>query len=259
MSAALSPVVFVGHGNPMNALADNAWTRAWRQLSHELPRPRAVLAISAHWYIEGLAVTAMGRPRTIHDFGGFPRELSEVRYPAPGDPSLARRVAELLAPRPVALDTSDWGLDHGTWSVLTHVFPQADVPVVQLSVDAMAPASVHHEIGRALSPLREEGILILGSGNVVHNLRAFRWRSGEEPSYPWASRFEDFVRKCLLAGDHAPLIAYEEHPDSRLAIPTPDHYLPLLPVLGAGGSSRAAILCDGIDGASVSMLSVRLG
>ena len=168
------PALFLGHGNPLNALMDNAYTRAWRELGARTPRPRAVLAISAHWYVPGTAVTIAEAPRTIHDFGGFPRALYEVRYPAPGDPELARRVQRMLAPLAVALDES-WGLDHGTWSVLRHVYPDADVPVVQLSIDESRPSSFHYDIGRRLAPLREEGVLIVGSGNIVHNLHAYAW------------------------------------------------------------------------------------
>lgn len=164
------PAVFLGHGSPMNALNQNAWTRAWAGLGSSLPRPRAVLAVSAHWYLPALAVTAMAEPRTIHDFGGFPRALYEIRYPAPGDAALAARVQQLLAPLPVIADHA-WGLDHGTWSVLRHMYPQADVPVVQLSIDARQPPRFHHELGARLRTLRAEGILILGSGNVVHNLQ----------------------------------------------------------------------------------------
>ena len=168
------PVIFFGHGNPMNALSQNPYSEGWRQVGKTIPRPRAVLAISAHWYIQGTAVTAMERPRTIHDFGGFPRELFEVQYPAPGDPKLAIRIRELLKPINVKLDHS-WGVDHGTWSVLTHTFPEADVPIVQLGIDKMKPPAFHYEVGKRLAPLRDEQILIIGSGNLVHNLHAYAW------------------------------------------------------------------------------------
>jgi 4,5-DOPA dioxygenase extradiol len=255
------PAIFLGHGNPMNALQENAWTRAWGALGAALaPRPRAVLAISAHWYIPATALTAMAAPRTIHDFGGFPRELFAVRYPAPGDPALAARVAELLAPLPVAADRS-WGLDHGTWSVLCHMFPQADVPVVQLSIDETRPPAFHYELGTHLRSLRDEGVLIVGSGDVVHNLEAYAWGGRPAQPYDWALRFERTVRERLVAGDHAALIDYPAlGDDALLSVPTPEHYLPLLYVLGASHpGERLSFPAEGIDGGSVSMLGVRFG
>lgn len=260
MSARL-PAVFLGHGNPMNALGENAWTRAWAGLGAALaPRPRAVLAISAHWYVAGTAVTAMAAPRTIHDFGGFPRELFAMRYGAPGDPALAARVAALLAPLGVRADQS-WGLDHGTWSVLCHVFPQADVPVVQLSIDETRPPAFHHELGTRLRPLRDEGVLIVGSGDVVHNLEAYAWGGRPAEPYDWATRFERTVRERLVAGDHATLIDYPAiGDDALLSVPTPEHYLPLLYVLGASVPGESVTFpTEGIDGGSVSMLAVRFG
>lgn len=190
------PAIFFGHGNPMNALQHNPYTEAWKRIGEALPRPRAVLSISAHWFVPETGVTVTTAPRTIHDFGGFPGELYQVKYPAPGDPALARRVQKLLAPLPVNLDET-WGLDHGTWSVLCHVYPQADVSVVQLSIDATQPASFHYEIGKRLAPLRDEGVLIAGSGNLVHNLRAYAWGQEAEP-LDWALRFEDQARQMLL-------------------------------------------------------------
>ena len=254
------PALFLGHGNPMNALLDNDYTRAWRRLGAAAPAPRAILAISAHWYVPGSAVTIATAPRTIHDFGGFPRELYEVRYPAPGDPELARRVQRLLAPLPVALDDA-WGLDHGTWSVLRHLHPGADVPVVQLSIDETRPASFHFEIGRRLAPLRGEGILILGSGNLVHNLHAYAWGRHPAEPYDWAVRFERRARQLMLAGELEPLVAYETlGPDALLSIPTPDHYLPLLYVLGARRADETiAFPIEGVDGGSISMLAVEVG
>jgi 4,5-DOPA dioxygenase extradiol len=255
------PAVFLGHGNPMNALQQNAWTRAWAALGAGLaPRPRAVLAISAHWYIAGTAVTAMTAPRTIHDFGGFPRELFAVRYPAAGDPALAGRVTELLAPLPVERDQS-WGLDHGTWSVLCHVFPEADVPVVQLSIDGTQPPAFHYELGTRLRPLRDEGVLILGSGDVVHNLEAYAWGRHPAQPYDWALRFESTVCERLVAGDYASLINYSAFGnDALLSVPTPEHYLPLLYVLGTSVPGEFVTFpTEGIDGGSVSMLAVRFG
>lgn len=254
------PTIFFGHGNPMNAVRDIAWSRSWAAVGRRLPRPRAVLSVSAHWYLPGTAVTAMAEPRTIHDFGGFPRELFEVDYPAPGDPALARRLEELLAPVPVRADRS-WGLDHGTWSVLRHVFPEADVPVVQLSVDETQPPAFHYGLGRQLSALREEGILLIGSGNVVHNLHTYAWGRHSVQPFDWASRFESTVRDLILKGDYRSLVDYASlGPDAELSIPTPDHYLPLLYVLGAGGEDdTVSFPTEGMDSGSISMLSVRLG
>jgi 4,5-DOPA dioxygenase extradiol len=244
----------------MNALQSNAWTRGWSALGAALPRPRAVLAVSAHWYIARTAVTAMAEPRTIHDFGGFPRELFAVRYPAAGDPALAARVQSLLAPLAVSAD-DDWGLDHGTWSVLCHLFPRADVPVVQLSIDETQPPAFHYELGARLRPLREEGILLLGSGDIVHNLQTYAWGRHPQEPYDWALRFEERVRQGLTSGEHAPLVDYPRlGPDAMLAVPTPDHYLPLLYVLGASlPGERVSFPVEGIDGGSVSMLAVQFG
>ena len=254
------PAIFFGHGNPMNAVQRNAYTEGWAAIGARIPRSRAVLAVSAHWYLSGTAVTAMAAPRTIHDFGGFPSELYEIRYPAPGDPELARRVRSLLAPVPVQLD-EQWGLDHGTWSVLCHVFPDADVPVVQVSIDATQPAVFHYELGRQLAPLRDEGILIIGSGNLVHNLRTYAW--GRQPAKPfdWAVRFEQRVWELLVAADDDPLINYEaQGRDAMLAVPTPDHYLPLLYVIALRREGEhVSFPVQGIDGGSVSMLTVQIG
>lgn len=254
------PAIFFGHGNPMNALERNAWTDGWADRGAQIPRPGAVLCVSAHWYIPGTAVTAMPVPRTIHDFGGFPRELYQVTYPAPGDVELAHRVRTLLAPVPVDLDRH-WGLDHGTWSVLRHVFPGGDIPIVQLSIDGTQPASFHYELGKRLAPLRDEGILIIGSGNLVHNLHAYAWGQHAAEPYDWAVRFEERVRKLLLAGDDDPLINYETlGPDAMLSVPTPDHYLPLLYVSALrrkGEHIRFPV--EGFDGGSISMLAGQIG
>lgn len=254
------PVVFFGHGNPLNALADNAYTRGWAAIGKEVPRPSAILSVSAHWYISGTLVTAMPDPGTIHDFGGFPPELYKVEYPAPGNPTLADRVRELLLPVSVPLDR-DWGLDHGTWTVLRHAFPRADIPIVQLAIDKRQPAKYHFDLGKRLSPLRDEGVLIVGSGNLVHNLHAYAWgRHAAEP-YEWAVRFEGKARELLLAGDDGPLIAYETlGRDAALSIPTPDHYLPLLYVIALRRESDTIRFpVEGVDGGSVSMLAIRLG
>lgn len=254
------PALFFGHGNPLNALAENDYTRGWAAIGQNIPRPRAIICVSAHWYLPGVAVTAMSAPRTIHDFGGFPRELYEAKYPAPGDPSLARRVQSLLAPTPVQQDER-WGLDHGTWSVLCHVFPEADVPVIQLSIDETQPPEFHYDLAKRLAPLRDEGVLIAGSGNLVHNLHAYAWgRHAVEP-LDWAIRFEELARTLMLAGDHTPLINYEAlGRDALLAAPTPDHYLPLLYVLAQQGDDEGVSFpVEGFDGGSVSMLSVQVG
>src|ERR1700687_4438818 len=202
------PAIFFGHGNPMNAVWNNRYTEAWRRIGVQTPRPKAILSISANWFVQETCVTITTAPRTIHDFGGFPRELYQVKYPAPGDPGLARRVQSLLAPLPVKLDQS-WGLDHGAWSVLRHVYPDADIPVVQLSIDERQPASFHYEIGQRLAPLREEGVLIIGSGNLVHNLHAYAWGQHTAVPYEWALSFEQRVRELLLSGETKPLVGYE--------------------------------------------------
>ena len=254
------PAIFFGHGNPMNALADNAYTKGWASIGKSLERPQAVLCISAHWYLSETAVTAMETPRTIHDFGGFPPELYRVQYPAPGAPQLAARVKSLLAPLSVELDQG-WGLDHGTWSVLCHVFPHADVPVVQLSIDETKPPEFHYEIGKLLAPLRDEGILIIGSGNIIHNLHSYAWGRHEVKPFDWAVRFETLARELLLKGDDAPLVSYESlGRDALLAAPTPDHYLPLLYVLGLRRpGDEITFPVEGFDGGSISMLTVRIG
>jgi 4,5-DOPA dioxygenase extradiol len=254
------PAVFFGHGNPMNALDDNAFTRAWSALGARIPRPRAILAVSAHWYLPGTHVTAMAQPRTIHDFGGFPRELYDVRYPAPGDLALASRVQDLLAPVAVGRD-EHWGLDHGTWSVLVHAYPKADVPVVQLALDETQPPEFHYALAKRLAPLRDEGVLIVGSGNVVHNLHAYAWGRHASQQFDWAVRFETRARELLEAREHGPLIDYESlGGDALLSIPTPEHYLPLLYVAATQyDDERVTFPVEGGDGGSISMLSVQIG
>ena len=253
------PAVFIGHGSPMNTLAHNPYTDAWGSIGGALPRPTAILAVSAHWYLRGTAVTAMQTPKTIHDFGGFPQALFDFQYPAPGSPALAQRVRVVLAPLAVRMDES-WGLDHGTWSVLAHVFPRADIPVVQLSIDATQPPAFHYELGQRLAPLRDEGVLILGSGNVVHNLGVLNW-SKDALAYDWAVRFNDVVRDHVLRRDHPPLVDYEKMgEDARMAIPTPEHYLPLIYILGLQDEHEpVTIVVDGLQNASISMLSVMVG
>ena len=254
------PVLFVGHGNPMNALERNDYTKAWERMAAALPKPRAILSVSAHWYTPGVRVTPEERPRTIHDFGGFPRKLYEVSYPAPGSPEMARRVRDLLAPVDVALDTR-WGIDHGTWSVLVHVFPTADVPVVQLGIDETLSAQQHFELARRLRPLRDEGVLVLGSGDVVHNLHTYAWGRHPVEPYDWAVRFEMRIRQSLEARDFGAIVAYEQMGrDAALAAPTPDHFLPLLYVIAqAGPDEPVTYPVEGFDGGSVSMLAIRIG
>ncbi len=256
----LMPVIFFGHGNPMNALSRNIYTDGWGTIGKSIPRPKAVFAVSAHWYLPGTSVTAMSAPRTIHDFGGFPQELYQVEYPAPGSPELARRVKDLLAPVSVGLDES-WGLDHGTWSVLRHVFPGADIPIVQLSIDETQPPQFHYEIGNRLAPLREEGVLVIGSGNIVHNLHSYAWGKHGVHPFDWAVRFEKHARELLIKGDDAPLIAYERlGRDAMLSIPTPDHYLPLLYVIALRRKGeQVSFPVEGVDGGSVSMLVFQIG
>jgi 4,5-DOPA dioxygenase extradiol len=254
------PAIFFGHGNPMNAIETNGFTDGWRRIGKEMPRPKGIVCISAHWYLPGARVTAMERPRTIHDFGGFPRPLYEIQYPAPGDVALAQRVTQLLAPAHVELD-QEWGLDHGTWSVLCHVFPEADIPVIQLGIDETQPADYHYAVGQKLAPLRDEGILVMGSGNLVHNLHTYAW--GRHPTGPfdWAVRFETMARAAMESGSDSTLVNYEHlGKDAQLAAPTPDHYLPLLYVLGTRHKDdRVTFPVEGIDGGSVSMLSVVIG
>jgi 4,5-DOPA dioxygenase extradiol len=258
--AQVLPAIFFGHGNPLNAVLENRYTAAWRQIGAEVARPKAILSISAHWFVPGTGVTISTSPRTIHDFGGFPQELYQVQYPAPGDPALARRVQNMLKPLPVGFDDS-WGLDHGTWSVLRHVYPDADVPVVQLSIDEAQPASVHFEIGRRLAPLRAEGILIVGSGNLVHNLHAYAWGRHMPDPYDWAIRFEEEAKQMMITGEYKPLIDYESlGPEAMLSIPTPDHYLPLLYVIGSRQEGEVITFpIEGVDGGSISMLTAKVG
>lgn len=254
------PALFLGHGNPLYAIVDSAYGRAWASLGRSLPRPRAVVCVSAHWYVGRTAVTAAPQPRTIHDFGGFPPELYEVQYPAPGEPALADRVAQMLQPTAVDPDP-ERGLDHGAWSVLRHLYPDADVPVIQLAIDRTQPADRHFELAKKLVALRDEGVLIVGSGNVIHNLREYAWKSPEAKPPAWATRFEAIVRRHLDAGDVGKLIDYTAlGKDASKAVPTPDHYLPLLYVLAqCVEGDRITYPVDGFDGGSTSMLAVQIG
>ena len=251
------PAAFIGHGNPMSALARNRHTESWRAFGAAIPRPRAILVVSAHWFIDATAVTAMPRPRTIHDFRGFPPDLFAVQYPAPGSPELAAEIAEEVKPDRVDLDGADWGLDHGTWSVLAHVFPDAGIPVVQLSINALKPFDYHLKLGAKLARLRERGILIIGSGNVVHNLGLIDWRR-PAAGFDWNLRFDDAV-KAVMTSVPADILKLTEHPDYRRAAPTPEHFLPLLYLAGLAGEEPARILTEGHAMGSLSMTAYGLG
>lgn len=253
------PALFIGHGSPMNTLETNGFTEAWRALGRDLPRPRAILAISAHWYFGATAVTAMERPRTIHDFYGFPPELFEFDYPAAGDPELARELVEVVRPEWVGLDRDQWGMDHGTWSVLAHLYPEADIPVVQLSLNALQPLSYHLGLARRLAPLRERGVMILSSGNVVHNLRELQWND-PDLGFDWARRFDEAVADQLVRHP-ADILKVTEHPDFAAAVPTPDHFLPLLYTAGLASveGSTPETLVRGYSMGSISMSCFGLG
>ncbi len=254
----LMPAAFIGHGSPMNALELNRYTAAWRAFGRQVARPRAILVISAHWYINATAVTAMARPRTIHDFYGFPRELFDVQYPAPGLPELADEVSEVVHPTWVGSDLDSWGIDHGTWSVLVHAFPDASIPVVQLSVNADKPLDYHLELGAKLAPLRERGVLILASGNVVHNLRAMDWNL--DTGYDWARRFDEDA-KSLIRSAPAEAATLDGHADFDAAVPTPDHFIPWLYLAGlaATAADDVDVLVDGYSYGSLSMTAYTLG
>ncbi|GBQ18697.1 4,5-DOPA dioxygenase extradiol [Gluconacetobacter sacchari] len=257
------PVVFFGHGSPVIALQTNETTRTWHEIAQRITRdhgrPRAVLAISGHWLTRGVAVTAMAHPRTIHDFGpSLPRALFDIQYPAPGDPALAARIAELLGPEPVILDRGEWGLDHGTWSVMCKAWPDADMPVVQLSLDVRRAPRAHHDLARALRPLRDEGILIVGTGNIVHNLRLMDWARQDCAPHDWAASFEERIVQAVMTGDAAQVIAYEGLGDAaRLSVPTPDHYWPLLYAMGAARETDRPVCAPRhIEHGSLSMTSI---
>ncbi|HEV7862700.1 MAG TPA: 4,5-DOPA dioxygenase extradiol [Acidimicrobiia bacterium] len=253
------PAAFFGHGNPMNALDHNRYTDAWRAFGAEVPRPRAILVVSAHWYINATAVTAMARPRTIHDFYGFPAELFAVQYPAPGDPQLAEEIADLVKPTWVGIDTDSWGIDHGTWSVLVHAFPEADIPVLQLSINATKSFDEHFDLGVRLAPLRERGVLVVASGNVVHNLRLIDWNR-PDGAFDWAQRLDDDAA-AIMTGAPGDLPRLADHDLFPLAAPTPDHFIPLLYLAGLASAAgqTAHVLIDGYAMGSLSMVSYTLG
>ncbi|MEO8100214.1 MAG: 4,5-DOPA dioxygenase extradiol [Acidobacteriota bacterium] len=255
-----TPVVFFGHGSPMTTLTKNKYTTGWAKIGQAVPRPREILCISAHWYVRGPAVISSIAPPTIHDFGGFPQALFDIEYPAHGSPTLARQVQKLLAPIPVEL-SEKWGYDHGTWSVLRHMYPHADVPVVQLSIDGTRPPEYHYEVGKRLATLRDQGVMIVGSGNLVHNLGLYQRNDPALPPFEWALKFDTRARELMLAKDYEQLTRYEKlGREAALSIPTPDHYLPLLYVLGAADKKEAIHFpIEGFDGGSMSMLTVQVG
>ena len=254
------PAAFFGHGNPMNALEVNRYTTAWRAFGAAVPRPRAILVVSAHWYVNATAVTAMPRPRTIHDFYGFPQALFDVEYPAPGLPDLAAEVAEVVHPTWVGADLDSWGIDHGTWSVLVHAFPDASIPVVQLSINADKPMDYHLQLGAKLAPLRERGVLVLASGNVVHNLRGMDWNLADH-GYDWAQRFDEDAKTRMLT-DPTELGTLDAHRDFARAVPTPDHFIPALYLAGLAGAAQEPgtdVLVDGYAYGSLSMTAYTIG
>jgi 4,5-DOPA dioxygenase extradiol len=252
------PAAFLGHGSPMNALDHNGYTQTWRAFGSSLPRPRAVLVISAHWYINASAVTAMARPKTIHDFYGFPDALFAVQYPAPGDPDLAGEITEIVKPTWIGLDHDSWGIDHGTWSVLVHAFPAADIPVLQLSINAEKSFDYHFELGAKLAPLRDRGVAIIGSGNVVHNLGRID-TDQPEAGFGWARRFNEGARERMTSSP-ADVVGLRDHPDFHDAVPTSEHFIPLLYLAGLAeaAGSAAEVLVDGYTYGSLSMAAYGL-
>lgn len=257
----LMPVLFVGHGSPMNGIEDNEFSERWTQMGKEIPTPTAVLVISAHWFSKGTRITAMDFPETIHDFGGFPQALFDVQYPAPGNPALAKETAELLHSAHVELD-HDWGLDHGAWTVVRHMYPEAKIPVLQLSIDYTKPPQYHYDLAKELYELRKKGVLIIGSGNMVHNLRMVSWnKMNENYGYDWALQMNDTFKRLIINGDYQPLINYESlGAESKLAIPTPEHYLPLLYSLALKENNDSlSFFNDKAMAGSLTMTSVKIG
>ncbi len=260
--AGLMPALFIGHGSPMNGIEDNEFSRRWAQMAKEIPTPKAVLVISAHWFTRGTKITAMDFPKTIHDFGGFPKELFATQYSAPGNPALAKETAQLLKSAHVELD-HDWGLDHGTWTVVRHMYPKADIPVLQLSIDYTKGPQYHYDLAKELYALRKKGVLIIGSGNMVHNLGMIAFNKVNEPEYgyDWAKSINEKFKSLIREGDHKPLINYSSlGKEALLAIPSPDHYLPLLYTLGIKGSKdNVSFFNDKAMAGSLTMTSVKLG
>ncbi len=258
----LMPVLFIGHGSPMNGIEDNLFSQGWKSMAKEIPEPKAVLVVSAHWLTKGTGITAMDFPKTIHDFGGFPRELFEVQYKAPGSPSLAKETASLIKSTEVVLD-HDWGLDHGAWTVVRHMYPNADIPVLQLSIDFTKGPQYHYDLAKELYKLRKKGVLIIGSGNMVHNLRMVAWDKMEEPEYgyDWALHANDLFKKLITEGDHKALVNYENlGREIKLAVPTPDHYFPLMYTLGLkSNKDKVSFFNDKAVGGSLTMTSVKFG
>lgn len=256
------PLLFLGHGSPMNAIEENQFVTGFRDVAKTLPKPTAILCISAHWFTNGTKVTAMENPPTIHDFGGFPKELFQVQYPAKGSPTLAKETKEILAPTPVELDEK-WGLDHGAWSVIKHLYPNADVPVMQMSIDYTKPPQYHYDLAKRLNSLRKKGILIIGSGNIIHNLRLVDFQNFDKDNYgyDWAIEARETVNKYLQNGDYQPLINYSTlNKAVQLAVPTPDHYLPLIYTLGLQEKEeKITLFNDKLVAGSLSMTSVKIG
>jgi 4,5-DOPA dioxygenase extradiol len=253
------PVLFLGHGNPMNAIRENEFVQGFRNIVTKIPKPNAILCVSAHWETKGTFVTAMEHPKTIHDFGGFPKELFEVQYPAPGSPDLAKQTQKLITTTNIELDDK-WGLDHGAWSVIKHMYPNADIPVIQMSIDYSKPAQYHYELGKQLSALREKGVLIIGSGNIVHNLRMVDWQNMDKVghAYDWAAEAKEKMNDFILESDHQSLINYQKNGKAfQLAIPTPEHYLPLIYALSLKDKKdNVSLFNDKAVGGSLSMTSV---
>ena len=256
------PVLFLGHGSPMNAIEENQFVEGFRNVGKTIPKPNAILCISAHWLTKGTKVTAMDLPPTIHDFGGFPKALFDVQYQAPGSPELAKETQQILSPIAVELDDS-WGLDHGAWSVIKHLYPNADIPVIQMSIDYNQPMNYHFELANKLQSLREKGILIIGSGNIIHNLRMVDFANMDKDNYgyDWAIEVREKVNSFLLDGNYNPLIQYEKQSKAfQLAIPTPDHYIPLLYILGLQQKNeQLSLINDKLVAGSLSMTSVKIG